>query len=113
VLNAVKEAGLNLVAVWGYPIKGKKAILDVAAEDPKAFAKLAKKQGWDLSSKKQAFHLDGEDQPGAVAAVMGKLAGARINCHAAQAVCAGAGRFGLLIQVDSDDFKKAKKALSK
>jgi hypothetical protein len=44
---------------------------------------------------------------------MSKLGAAGINCHAIQAVCAGGGRYGCLVQVADDDFKKAKKALSK
>lgn len=111
VLDALQAAGVNLLAVWGYPIKGKKSVLDIAPEDAKTFAKTVKKMGLELSEKKTAFLIDGEDRVGAVAGVLGKLAAAGISVHAAQAVAAGGGRYGMLVQVAADDVKKAKKAL--
>jgi hypothetical protein len=111
VLDGLKTAGVNLVAVWGYPIKGKKSVLDIAPEDAKAFSKAVKKMGLEASAKKTAFLVEGEDQLGAVATVMGKLAAAGVSVHAAQAVTAGGGRYGMLLQVGDDDVKKAKKAL--
>jgi len=112
VLEGLKAAGINLAALWGYPIKGKKSALDIAPDDPKAFLKAVKAMKLEASKKKTAIHIDGEDRPGVVADVLSKLAAAKISVHAAQAVCAGAGRFGALIQVHEDDLKKAKKALS-
>ena len=41
-----------------------------------------------------------------------KLAAKKINVNAVQALCAGNGRFGALVQVAPDDVKKAKKALA-
>ena len=110
-LAALKAAGLNLTAFWGYPIKGKKAVLELAPDDPKGFAKAIKKLGYEAGPKKTAFHVEGEDRIGVMADVLERLASAGIDVHAAQAICAGAGRFGALIQVDEKDEKKAKKAL--
>jgi len=112
VLDALKNAGVNLIALWAYPIKGKNSVMDIAAADPKACAKALKSIGLAAGAKKQAFHFDGEDRPGAVAETVGKLAAAGINCHAAQGICAGSGRYGLLVQVADEDFKKAKKVLA-
>ena len=39
----------------------------------------------------------GDERTGAVAGVMKTLAAARINVTALQAVCAGAGRFGIIL----------------
>ena len=110
VLGALKEAGVNLVGFWGYPIKGKKAVLDVAPEDAKAFQKVVKKLGLESSAKKQAIFAAGDDTVGALLEVTSKITAAGINIHAAQAISSGAGRYGAFIQVDEDDFKKAKKA---
>jgi hypothetical protein len=112
VLNALKEAGVNLISFWGYPIKGKKAVLDIAPADAKGCAKTLKKCGLAASPKKVAFFIDGEDHVGAVAEILDKLAAAGINVHAVQALCAGAGRFGSLVQVAEADEKKAKKVLA-
>jgi len=110
VLSALKEAGVNLTGFWGYPIKGKKAVLDIAPEDAKAFQKAVKKLGLDAGSKKPALFAACEDQPGALLDVVAKITAAGINIHAAQAISSASGQFGAFIQVDEADFKKAKKA---
>jgi hypothetical protein len=112
LLAALKDAGVNMISFWGYPIKGKKAVLDIAPADGTVFKKTIKKCGLEASPKKVAFFIDGEDHVGAVAEILGKLAGAGINVHAVQAMCAGAGRFGALVQVAEADEKKAKKVLA-
>lgn len=113
LLGALSEAGVNMIGFWGYPVKGKKAQLDIAPADAKVFTKAAKKLGLEIESKRTAFLVNGEDRPGAVAEALAKLAAAGIATHAAQAVCAGEGRYGALIQVGDDDVKAAKKALTK
>lgn len=110
-LKALKDAGVNMVGFWGYPIKGKQAQLDIAPGDAKTFPKIAKKLGYTVGPKMTAFLLNGEDRAGVLADAMGKLSAAGIGTHAAQAICAGEGRFGALIQVLPDDVKKAKKVL--
>ena len=114
LLAALNEAGVNMIGFWGYPLKGgKKAQLDIAPADAKVFAKAAKKLGLEVAPKRTAFLVGGEDRPGAVAEALGKLAAAGIATHAAQAICAGEGRYGALIQVGDDDVKAAKKALTR
>jgi hypothetical protein len=66
----------------------------------------------ELGKKKTAFHIAGANEPGAVAEILAKLADKKINVSAIQAVAAGAGVYGALLQVDSDDVKKAAKALA-
>lgn len=112
LLTALKDAGVNLNGLWGYPIKGKNAIVDAVPEDGKAFLKAVKKLGLK-AEKKTAFLVAGEDRPGAVLEYMNKCAAAGLNVHACQAICAGAGRYGALLQFAADDLKKAKKVLSK
>jgi hypothetical protein len=112
LLDALKEAGVNLVAIWGYPVGKSKARIDMVAEDPALLKKAAKQLKIELGKKQTAFHITGEDQPGAVAEVLAKLAAKEINVYALQALCAGNGRFGTLVQVDQDAVKKATKALA-
>ena len=45
VLGALRDAGVNLLAVWGYPTKAKKARIDLVAADKAALNKAAKKAG--------------------------------------------------------------------
>ena len=109
-LTALKDAGINLLAFSGFP-KGQRAQLDFIPADPAAFLKVAKKAGWKLSAKKSGFLIQGEDRPGALADVMVKLAAAKINVTAVDAVCAGADRYGAILWVKPPDLKRAAKAL--
>jgi hypothetical protein len=112
VLGALKEAGVNFVAIWGYPVGNGKSKIDLVAEDTAGLKQAAKKLKIELGKKQTAFHITGEDHPGAVAEVLAKLAAKEINVSAVQALCAGNGRFGALVQVAPDDVKKATKALA-
>ena len=109
-LKALKDAGINLLAFSGFP-KGRRAQLDFVPADPVAFVKAAKKAGWKLSAKKSGFLIQGSDRTGAVADILGKLADARINVTAVDAVCAGADRYGAILWVKPPDLKRAAKAL--
>jgi hypothetical protein len=110
VLHALKAAGTSLLAFSGFP-KGKRAQLDFIPADPPAFVKAAKRAGCKLSAKKSGFLIQGEDRIGAVADLLGKLADAKINVTAVDAVCAGAGRYGAILWVKPPDLKRAAKAL--
>ena len=112
VLGALRDAGVNFIGVWGYPTGKRKSRIDLVAEDPALFKKAAKKLKLDLGEKQTAFHVTGEDHPGAVGEILAKLADQKINVHAVQAACAGTGRFGALVQVDAADVKKAAKLLA-
>lgn len=110
ILSALANAGVNLLAFCGFP-EARKAQLDFVPEDGAAFVKAAKAAGLKLSKKKTAFLIQEGDRPGAVADLMGKLAGAKVNVTAIQAACAGAGRYGALLWVKPADLRKAAKAL--
>lgn len=112
VLEALQLAGVNLLGFSGFPAGARKAQLDFLPEDSKVFAAAARKAGLKLSKKKTGFMIQGEDRPGAVAGVMGKLAAAGVNVTSVQAVCAGAGRYGGLVWVKAADVRKAVKALA-
>jgi hypothetical protein len=109
-LSTLRGAGINLLAFTGFP-KGRRFQLDFIPVDPAAFVKVAKKAGWKLSAKKSGFLIQGEDRIGAVADVLSRLAAAKINVTAIDAVCAGAGRFGAILWVKPPDLKRAAKAL--
>ncbi len=109
-LSTLKDAGISLLAFTGFP-KGRRSQLDFIPVDPAAFVKVAKKAGWKLSAKKSGFLIQGEDRNEAVAGVLSKLADAKINVTAIDAVCAGAGRYGAILWVKPPDLKRAAKAL--
>ena len=111
ILSALHQAGVNLLGFTGFPEGARKAQLDFLPEDPAAFAKAARQAGLKLSKKKAGFLIQGDDRPGAVAELMGKLAAAGINVTSIQAITAGAGRYSAVLWVKAPDVRKAAKAL--
>ncbi len=109
-LAQLRDAGVNLLAFSGFP-KGRRAQLDFVPADAAAFKAVAKQARWKLVGPKKAFLIQGDDRVGALAEVMTKLAGAQINVTATDAVCAGAGRYGVILWVKPRDVKRAAKAL--
>ena len=110
-LNVLREAGVNLLAFTGFPEGRRRAQLDFVAEDSAALKAAAKRAKMKLSPKKTAFLVKGEDRPGAIAEIMGKLAAAKINVTAIDAVCAGGGHYGAILWVKGPDVRKAAKVL--
>jgi hypothetical protein len=111
ILSALNEGGVNLLGFCGFPEGARKAQLDFLPEDPAAFSKAARQAGLKLSKKKTGFLIQGDDQPGAVAALIGKLSAKGINVTAFQGVAAGAGRYGAILWVKAPDLRKAAKTL--
>jgi hypothetical protein len=110
LLDTFRTAGVNLLAVHGFP-SARKAQIDLVATDSAALAAAAKTAKVKLSRPKAAFLIDGDDEIGAVASVMDRLARAKIGVTALTAVCAGLGRYGAILWVAPRDVKKAAKAL--
>jgi hypothetical protein len=110
VLTAMRDAGINLLAFTGFP-RGRRAQIDLIPEDPAAFRVAAKETGLRFRAKKTGFLVQGDDHPGAVADILGRLAEAKINVTALDAVCAGQGRYGAIFWVTPRDVNKTAKVL--
>jgi hypothetical protein len=110
IMAGLADAGVNLLAFSGFP-DGRRAQLDLVPEDSAKLKRAAKTMGLKLSAKKTGFLLTGDDRVGAVTALLGKLAGAKINVTAIDAVATGDGRFGALFWVKADKVAKAAKLL--
>src|SRR5256885_8909968 len=87
LLNVLRSAGVNLLALHAFP-SARKAQVDFVPSDAGVFAAAAKGAKIKLSKPKTAFLVDGDDRVGALAGVLGRLASAKIN------VTAGAGLWG-------------------
>ena len=105
-LSALSEAGINLLAFTGFP-EGRGSQLDFVPADPTGFRAFAKRSKWKVTGPKRAFLLSGDDRVGVVAEMHTKLAAARINVTAIDAVCAGGGRYGAILWVAPRDYNKA------
>ena len=111
ILDELKGAGVNLLAFSGFPSKGGKAQLDLVPQNMTALRQLARKNGWRLSKVKKGFLIHGTDRVGAALSHMAKLAAKKISITAADAVTAGAGRYGMLLWVKPKDYNRAARVL--
>ncbi|HEV8673885.1 MAG TPA: hypothetical protein VGX21_07560 [Methylomirabilota bacterium] len=109
-LQVLRDAGVNLLAFSGFPV-GKRAQLDFVPEDPETFRAAARRAKWKVTGPKVAFLIEGDDRTGICAELLGKLAAAKVNVTATDAVVAGAGRFGAIMWVKPRDVNRAAKAL--
>jgi hypothetical protein len=110
LLRVLKEAGVNLLAYSGFP-KGRRAQLDFIPADPAAFRATARQAKLKLVGPKTGFLIQDEDRPGALGDVLAKLADAKINVTACDAVAAGEGRYGAILWVKPRDVQKAARVL--
>jgi hypothetical protein len=111
VLAALKDAGVNLQVIHGFPTRRGKAQIDLVTEDMAGLRRVAAKNGWRLSQAKRAFLVQGSDKTGAVHRHLTKLAGAAIRITAATGIAAGSGRYGMILWVRQKDYARAARAL--
>ena len=111
LLSKLREGGVNLVAFSAFPSAGSKSQIDMVPDGTEAFLKTCKQAGISVTGPKQCFLIDGADRPGAVADIAKRLADAKINVTAADAICAGSGRYGAILWVKPESMDAAAKAL--
>ena len=111
ILNELKEAHVNLIAYNGFPATTRRAQLDFVPSNPKAFLEATRQAGIELVGPKIAFLIQGDDRIGAVADMLSKLAQARINITAMNAVAAGRRRYGAVLWVKPRNVGKAAEIL--
>src|SRR5713226_2141089 len=102
MLKSIAMGKQNLLAFTGFP-QGGKAQVD--------FVKGAKKHGVNLGKRKTAFLVQGEDRVGALLRILDKLAKAKINMVAMDAVTAGNRRFGAIFWVKPKDIARTSRLL--
>ena len=110
ILAPIAAAGVNLLAFTGFP-SGGRAQIDFIPENAAKFQAAAKRAKLRLKKKKTGFLVQGDDRAGAVARLLGRLAKAKINITAIDAVSAGKGRYGAILWVKPKDVRKAAKVL--
>ena len=110
LLAALKAAKVNLLAFTGFP-QGGGAQVDFVPQDNAKFLKVARKAKLRISSRKTVFLAQGDDRVGALTQILGKLAQAKINVVALDAVTAGKRRYGAMFWVKAKDVAKASRLL--
>jgi hypothetical protein len=111
ILAALRDSGVNLLAVLGFPLPDGRSQLDLVPEDAASLEEAAGQAGVTLSERKRAFLIQGDDRVGAVAETTAKLAEAGINITAVAATGAGSGRYGMILWVAPADYERAAAAL--
>jgi hypothetical protein len=111
ILEALRDANVNLLAFSGFPQGRKGAQIDIVTEDIAGLKATAKRHKWKLSRIKRAFLAQGSDELGAALPAIARMAAAKINVIAADAVAAGDGRFGMLFWVAPRDYRRAAKLI--
>ena len=111
ILSELRDEGVNLIAFSGFPAGKGRAQLDFIPERMGELRRLAARKGWKLGGVKNAFLIQGSDSVGAVNRHVKKLAERGINVTAADAVCAGKGRYGMILWVKPKDFATAARTL--
>ena len=69
VLGALRDAGVNLLAVHAFP-SARRSQIDVVPSDPAAFVNAAKAAGVKISKPKTVFLVEADDRAGAMAATL-------------------------------------------
>jgi hypothetical protein len=108
---ALGDAGVDLLAFHAFPLGRGRAQVDLVAKDGRALAQAARAAKLRLSRPKQAFLVQGDDRPGAVAQVLARVAKARVNVTAVTGLAAGRGRFAAILWVKPRDQRRAARAL--
>ena len=109
LLKALRDFDVNLLAFTAFP-SGNGAQVDFVPEDSKEFLRAARTLGWEVSSRKVGFLVQGKDRAGALAGLLDKLGKARINVIALDGVATGR-RFGAIFWVKTADVARAAKLL--
>jgi hypothetical protein len=111
IYTQLRQAGVRLIGSAAFPLPHGKAQLSLIPENPKAFLAAAEDCECELSGRKQAFLIQGEERLGALADIYGRLERAGISVVAAHAVSAGDGHWGMMLWVKPPDYERAGKAL--
>lgn len=111
VLAGLADSGIDLVAMNAIPVGASRTLLTLFPADPAQLRTVADRVGMRLEGPYAAFLVQGDDEIGAVARVLQRLADAGVNLYASSGVASGAGRFGYLLHVRSEDMQRASQAL--
>jgi hypothetical protein len=108
VVGDARDAGLDFRSVAAVAVEGEGTMIAVP-KDLAAARQAAAGAPYPITEQ-DVFWVEGDDEPGALAPVAGKLAGAGINIQAVHA-SAVEGKFAAVFYVAPEDVDKAAEAL--
>ncbi len=110
LLKQLQKAKVNLLVFTGFP-SGDASQVDFVPVNSDKFRAAAKKLGLKVGAAKTGFLAQGKDRIGVIAKILDKLAKAKINVTAIDAVAAGKKRYGAIFWVKPADVARAAKTL--
>jgi len=110
LFGALRDAGVNLLAVHAFP-SARRSQIDLVPSDAATFLAAAKGAKLKVSKPKTVFLIEGDDRVGAMAQILARLGASGINVTATSATRTGMGRYGALLWVKPRDVKKAAEIL--
>ncbi|HZE94114.1 MAG TPA: hypothetical protein VEZ49_05355 [Gemmatimonadales bacterium] len=110
LFGALRDAGVNLLAVHAFP-SARRSQIDLVPSDAATFLAAAKGAKLKVSKPKTVFLIEGDDRVGAMAQILARLGARGINVTATSATRTGMGRYGALLWVKPRDVKKAAEIL--
>src|SRR2546422_8077648 len=110
LFGALRDAGVNLLAVHAFP-SARRSQIDLVPSDAATFLAAAKGAKLKVSKPKTVFLIEGDDRVGAMASTLSRLGAAGINVIAVSAVRTGMGRYGGVLWVEAKGGRKAAETL--
>lgn len=111
LLARLAGAGVNLLAFSAIPMGPEFTQLVLFPEDAGLLATVAQEIGVQLTGPDHALLIQGDDELGALARIHQQLAAAGVSVYASSGVSDGAGGFGYVLYVRSDEIDQAAEAL--
>jgi predicted amino acid-binding ACT domain protein len=112
-LSRLATHKVDLLALTAVPFGPDRAQFTLFPMSSESLVDAAKREGIILDGPHAAILVHGEDQVGAFAGVLSKVAAAGVNVFSAQGMTDGRGGFGYVLYVKPSDVDKALEALRK
>ena len=112
LLNQLASLGVNLLAMTAIPMGPDATQLTLFPHDSGALRSAAERARIDLNGPHRALLVQGDDELGALASVHARLASAKVNVYASNAVTDGKGHYGYMIYVRPEEYDRAAQSLS-
>jgi hypothetical protein len=111
VLSELARKGVQLLAFNAVPMGPVTVQLTLFPEDSESLMRAARSEGVVLTGPYPAFLIQGDDQPGVLAGIHGKLYDKKVNVYASTGVTDGRGGYGCVLYVRPEDFEAAANVL--
>ncbi|HUK65031.1 MAG TPA: hypothetical protein VLV15_16965 [Dongiaceae bacterium] len=111
LLSQLAHSGVNLMALTAIPVGPDATQMTLFPEDANVLKTAAERARLHLDGPHRALLVQGDDELGALASVLGRLADADVNIYASYAVTDGKGHFGDILYVRPEHYDRAAKEL--